>query len=132
MFHCLTIKQESTNQIILKRKRKMDSYLIANFVLSSIIIALNIFIFSIFTIGGSLLKKPSNRLLQSLSVGDLFSGVAVLWHCILQHMEMMGTDHSLGVRLAADVFTTFAVEAVVLHLCLITLDRCLSVFYALR
>ena len=110
----------------------MDKYLLSNFILSSIIIVINTVIFTVFTIGSNLLAKPSNRLLQSLSVGDLLSGVAVLWHCILQHAESNGTEQALGVRLAADIFTTFAVEVVILHLCLITLDRCLSLFHALR
>ena len=110
----------------------MDPYLVANFVMSFIIILINTTIFVVFTFGG-LLEKPSNRLLQSLAIGDLLSGVAVLWHCILQQRATeTWEDQSFAVRLAADLFTTFAVEAVILHLCIITLDRALSLFQALR
>ncbi|XP_066911639.1 melanocyte-stimulating hormone receptor-like [Clytia hemisphaerica] len=103
---------------------------IINLVLSISIIIINTFVFILFLMRPQLTKKPSNRLLHSLSVCDWMSGTTVIIHVMIE--RSIFPHQSFAIRIGAEIYTTFIVGASVLHLLCITIDRALSLFYALR
>lgn len=83
-----------------------------------------------------LLSLPSNWILLSLWICNLCSGLSVVLISInyLFHELDHPTSNVFGVlyRIFVDIFSTFLVETLVMHLCGITLDRYISIFHALR
>lgn len=74
-----------------------------------------------------LLKILPNRLLLSLSICELQTGISVVLNSICDIYK----TKLLVIRILSDIYTTVLVETFVLHLCGITLDRYLSLFYAM-
>lgn len=109
-------------------------FLTINTILSILIILVNSFVAFLFFYKKALLGKPSNKLLLSLSICDLLSGVAVVMHIVIATSPIFETEcHSCFIfRIFTDIFTTFLVKTSVAHLCMITADRFLSLFFALR
>ena len=69
-----------------------------------------------------------NRILLSLSICDLLTGVAVMVSAICHYRQTQDYTY----RILCDMFTTFLVKTSIMHLCGVTIDRYLSLFFALR
>lgn len=97
-------------------------------ILSLLIIVVNTCIISIYcSRRRRTLTILPNRLLLSLSICELQTGFSILLNITCN----MFRSETLIYRVLTDIYTTFLVKTVVLHLCGITLDRWLSLFYAM-
>ena len=99
-----------------------------------LIIFINLFIFYIFHRKRTLIRIPSNRLILSLSVCHLLCGFVFLFQIIIYALPSFEElrPKNFKYRILVDILMVFTVKAIVIHLCGITLDRFISVFYALR
>lgn len=106
-----------------------DGVITIRFLISAIIIFVNACIICVYCCSRhKLLAVLPNRLLLSLSVCELQTGLAVILNATCDlHQTKPGVY-----RIIMDIYTTFLVKTAVLHLCGITLDRYLSLFYALK
>ena len=100
-----------------------------------LILSTNIFIFYVFFNNKNILKKTaSNRMILSLSVSHFLAGLVYLGKAILLpllHFPHFTIENSKYL-IMVDILMTFCIKAILLHLCGITLDRFISLFYALR
>ena len=76
-----------------------------------------------------LLKKPSNRLLFSLAVCDLATALGIF--CVTLNI-IFPDIFGLPYRVLVDIYEAFLVKTLVFHLCGLTLDRYIALFFALR
>lgn len=99
-----------------------------------LIIFINLFIFYIFHRKSTLIRIPSNRLILSLSVCHLLCGFVFLFQIIIYALPSFEElrPENFKYRILVDILMAFTVKAIVIHLCGITLDRFISIFYALR
>ena len=99
-----------------------------------LIIFINLFIFYIFHRKRTLIRIPSNRLILSLSVCHLLCGFVFLFQIIIYALPSFEElrPENFKYRILVDILMAFTVKAIVIHLCGITLDRFISIFYALR
>ena len=99
-----------------------------------LIIFINLFIFYIFHRKRTLMRIPSNRLILSLSVCHLLCGFVFLFQIIIYALPSFEElrPENFKYRILVDILMAFTVKAIVIHLCGITLDRFISIFYALR
>ena len=99
-----------------------------------LIIFINLFILYIFHRKKTLIRIPSNRLILSLSVCHLLCGFVFLFQIIIYALPSFETSRpeNFKYRILVDILMAFMVKAIVIHLCGITLDRFISIFYALR
>ena len=96
-----------------------------------LILITNIFMFYVFFNNkNTLIQTPSNRLIISLSVSHFLAGLVLLGKTLLQFQ--IRRIKSSKYYILIDILMTFCVKATLLHLCGITLDRSISLFYALR
>ena len=111
-------------------------YIIVNLTISIIIFTINAFVICLYCWKRHiLLKTSSNRLLFSLSVCDILTGIGVVLTILCNFfpdLETPSTAAGYAYRIILDVYMTFLVKTVVMHLCGITLDRYLALFCALR
>ena len=103
-------------------------FTVVNIALCAFVLSINLFVASLFYKKRSVLKTASNRLLLSLLVCDSLSGINILVqvtvHLLFKNIAI--------VRLLTDIITAFLAHTSVLHLCGITLDRFIALFFALR
>ena len=98
-----------------------------------LILTTNTFIFYVFFRNKSpCMRTPSIRLILSLSISHLLTGVAILGHVISLSLFYDQAIESLKYRIMADIFMAFCIKATLLHLCGIALDRLISIFYPLH
>ena len=76
----------------------------------------------------ALLKKPSNRLLISMAVCDLFTSLGL----ILTTINFVMADINISYRILVDIYEDYFVKCLVFHLCGLALDRYIALFFALR
>lgn len=111
-------------------------YTIALFLIGIIIILVNVMVITLYCWKKrKLLTIIPNRLLLSLSICELLTGTSVVMSAICYidpDMIDPNTTAIITYRILIDIYTTFLVQTVVMHLCGITLDRYLSLYYALR
>ncbi|XP_057297280.1 histamine H2 receptor-like isoform X1 [Hydractinia symbiolongicarpus] len=125
----LGMQQNCTSGTYIKPEAAIKEFIILNVIIATLAIIMNSFVVFLFYYKRTLLNTPSNRLLLSLCICDFLAGVIVTCHCLIE-FEIF--NHCLAFRIVLDIFTTMLVESVIIHLCGITLDRFLSLFYALR
>ena len=104
-------------------------------IIISLILITNIFMFYVFFNNkNTLIQTPSNRLIISLSVSHFLAGLVLLGEVIkaLLFQSQIRTIKSAKYRILIEILMTFCVKATLLHLCGITLDRYISLFYPLR
>ena len=113
-----------------------SEFIAANAVISALIYLVNGFLIIFFGCKRRLLlKTPSHRLLLSLAVCDFLQGVGINCQIIIQlypKFKYPKTVMAVAYRICVDMYTTFLVNSVVMHFCGLTLDRYLSLFYALK
>lgn len=110
-------------------------YVIARFIVSVIIIAVNSLFVGLYCWRRRrLLKVPSDRLLFSLTICDFLTGISVTLSAICNvYRTLTDKGSSIGVtfRIMEDCYTLFLVISVVMHFCGVTIDRYIALFYAL-
>ena len=110
-----------------------DYFTSINAVISGLIYVVNSSIIYLFYVKRRrLLASPSNRLLFSLFIVDFLNGISINFQLIPQLFPSLLGHVGIMYRISVDIYTTFLVESVVMHLCGITLDRYVSLFYALH
>jgi 7 transmembrane receptor (rhodopsin family). len=105
-------------------------FLTIKITLFTLIILANLVVIIIFKVKPKLTEKPSNRLLQSLSLCDMLTGFSVLLHVVIGQYPSL--QDSFPIRITAEIITTWLVETSTLHLVFVTADRALSLFKALE
>jgi len=113
----------------------MDVFITIFSAIMAFAIIINGFVISLYIYRRQLLRNYSNRLLVSLSCCDFLSGVGILSRILIQALPVFKQRDCitcLKIRICIEILTTFLVECIVLHLCAITVDRFLSIFYSLR
>ena len=103
-------------------------FMVINTIFCAFGLATNLFVAITFCKNRIVLKVPSNRLVFSLLVSDTLSSVNVLAQITIS----LKFKHVVVVRLFNDIITAFLAQNAVLHLCGITLDRFISLYFALR
>ncbi|XP_047122357.1 C-C chemokine receptor type 5-like [Hydra vulgaris] len=103
-------------------------FLVINTLLCVIGLGTNLFIGIAFYKNRAALKTPSNRLVFSLLISDTLSGINVMAQITIS----LKFKHIIVVRIFDDIITAFLAYNVVLHLCGITLDRFIAVYFALK
>ena len=129
-----------TTQSYIHRYPKEDDlyvlYVTIKVTIGFVIIAVNILVISLYCWKKrKLLTIPSNRLLLSLLICEFLTGIAVVMSAVCNIYPICrypDKTHVFTYRIMVDIITTFLVKTVVIHLCGITLDRYISVFYALK
>lgn len=103
---------------------------IARFIISFLIISLNSLLLCCYCWKKRQIKKTaSKQFLVSLAVCDLVIGTSVGFQAVCYYWKQM---QYLEVRITLDVYQLFLKKVYVLHLCSLTLERYISLFYALR
>ena len=98
-----------------------------------LILTTNTFIIYVFFRNKSpCIRTPSIRLILSLSISHLLTGVAILGRAISFSLFYDREIESLKYRIMEKIFLTFCIKAILLHLCGIALDRFISIFYPLH
>lgn len=98
-----------------------------------LILTTNTFIIYVFFRNKSpCIRTPSIRLILSLSISHLLTGVAILGRAISFSLFYDREIESLKYRIMEKIFVTFCIKAILLHLCGIALDRLISIFYPLH
>ena len=96
-----------------------------------LILITNVFMFYlVFNNKNTLIQAPSNLLIISLSVSHFLAGLVLLGKTLLK--SQVHRTKSAKYRIIMEILMTFCVKATLLHLCGITFDRSISLFYALR
>ena len=136
------IMENTTNFTTTKIKGYLEEgavytmYVITRFIVSVIIIVMNSIFISLYCWGKrKLLNMPSDRLLLSLAICDFLTGVGVILSaiCNVYHPPKYRDENTDFIfRIIEDIYTVFLATTVVMHLCGITLDRYISLFYALK
>ena len=112
-----------------------NKLLVPQIIVGLLILSTNIFIFYVFFNNKNFLKKTtSNRLILSLSVSHFLTGLVFLGKVIITpmlHFPVLKIENAKYV-IIVDILMAFCIKATLLHLCGITLDRFISLFYALR
>ena len=100
------------------------------FTISTVSILFNGLVVSLFCWKARLLlqKKPSNSILFSLSVCDVLTGVDL----ILTTVTILVGNIPLSYRILLDICEAFLAKTLLFHLCGLTLDRYIALFFALR
>lgn len=110
--------------------------LIVNCIISISIIAMNLLVFSVFLLRKkTVLITPSNWLLVSLSFCDLLKGIGVILILVKdENPQLKNPNSTFGFiyRILVDVYNTFIIESIVLHLCGLTLDRHIALFHTYK
>ena len=99
-----------------------------NAAISLLALFLNALVITIFMRQKLLLRSVSNRILLSQSIGDFLTGTVLALHVTLLETFQIYTT----LRIASEVITTLLVNAAVLHMVGIAIDRYIGTFYALR
>ena len=113
----------------------MNAFAVLDSLISIAVIVTNTFTIVLFARRKNLLNLASNRLLLSLSVCDLGSGILVGLHLVgnnVSYFKQGQCSLCHSYRIFVDIFTTFLAKTTVFHLCGITVDRYISLFYALQ
>jgi len=97
--------------------------------ISILIFTINTLVLLLYYYKSSLLKKPSNRLLLSLSICDLANTIGLI---LITINIMVPDEFSITYRILVDIYEAFLVKTIVFHLCGLTLDRYIALFFALR
>ena len=98
-----------------------------------LILTTNTFIIYVFFRNKSpCIRTPSIRLILSLSISHLLTGVAILGRAISFSLFYDREIESLKYGIMEKIFVTFCIKAILLHLCGIALDRLISIFYPLH
>ena len=112
-----------------------DIFVYINGLMGLAIILMNMVTLSLFKFKSCLLRTASNRLLMSLAVCDLCSGLVTSLHIIGRVVPAFKSETCsmcMSYRILVDIFTTFLTKAKVLHLVGIAIDRYICLYYALR
>lgn len=112
-------------------------YITADFVISLLIIMINIALVILFILQRRrLLKTPTNILLLSFWICNTLNGIGVI--LITTNFVVPGFDNptsspvAMNYRIFTDLYVAFLVKTVVMHFCGLTLDRYVFIFLALR
>ena len=98
-----------------------------------LILTTNTFIIYVFFRNkSSCMRTPSVRLILSLSISHLLTEVAILGHTIRFPLFYDREIESFKYCIMVNIFGTFCIKAILLHLCGIALDRFISIFYPLH
>lgn len=112
------------------------TYFVLKFIIGTIIIIFNTSVITLYLWKRRrLFCVPSNRLLLSLLACELLTGLTVILSALCNenpNCRNPKTKVVVTYRILLDVLTSFIVKTVVLHICGLTLDRYLSIFYALK
>ena len=98
-------------------------------------IILNLIVLRVFKKKPSLLRSPTNKLLCSCACCDLVAGFVTSLHLAssLSHsLSYPQSTLSYCYRVFLDILTTFLQLSTFFHICLLTIDRYVALFFALR
>ena len=113
----------------------MDIFISINCVIIIITFLMNGFTITIFSVEKKLLDTVFNRVLLSLAVCDLISGILIavdVHEHLTPSLRDLTSDSAIMLRVTTDIFSTALVDCAVLHLLGIAIDRYIGLFYALR
>ena len=126
----------STTSITLQYSNSDVIFISGSLIISIFMVAANTLVMCLYCWKGRrLLNIQSNRLLLSLSICDFLSGIGVIFSALnnlLPIFENPTTTLGYTYRIIVDIYIAFLVKTNVMHLCGITLDRYISLFYAFR
>ena len=109
----------------------VNEVLAAQVIIILLILIPNIFVFLVFFNNkNTFIQTPSNRLIISLFVSNFLAGLVLFGKTLLQFQ--IRRINTTKYYIITDILMTFCVKAALLNLCGITLDRFISLFYALR
>lgn len=115
---------------------EMNIFLPINALINVMIYVVNITVIYLFYVKKRrLLTSPANQLLFSYFIIDVLGGTSITLQIALQTFPNFFLEKPrvlIGYRVFADLYTSFLISSMVMHLCGITLDRYLSLFYALH
>ena len=133
----MTNVTDLTNPIALRYSKEKDViFITGSLVISILILATNTPVICLYCWKRRcLLKIQSNRLLLSLSICNFLSGIGIVFYTLrdlLPMFENPTTTLGYTYRIILDIYIAFLVMTNVMHLCGVTLDRYISLFYAFR
>lgn len=127
---------ENTTNItyIIPFNERYAFYIAGKLVISALIIGLNSLVICIYCCKQRYFRyMPFNKFLVSLVVCDFQTGITVILTVIestVPHLMFPQTPSAYLFRILVDIYRAFLAKTIIFHLCGITLDRYLSLFYA--
>ena len=107
---------------------RSNVFTVMNAAIALLALSLNALVITVFMRQKLLLRSVSNRILLSQSIGDFLTGTVLALHVTL--LETLEVHTCL--RVVSEVITTLLVNAAVLNMLGIAIDRYIGTFYALR
>lgn len=126
----------SINESVVLKINVDENYVISNFVISGLTLTASQFVFWFYQIKKKiLLKSPSSKLTISLLISQTLLGLAFMLTQVtysVPALRLLQTRYAYTYRICVDIYKTFCVTVMLIHLCGSTFDRYLSLFYSYK